>query len=72
MSHGEAATAAASVAELIAGHDPEHVLAMARKNFLCVSAENLIFEDMKENTSETIEKRQRRKPATKQELPAQR
>jgi len=50
MSNGEAATAAAGVAELLGGEDPEQVLATARKRFLCVSADRLLYDDMKENT----------------------
>jgi len=46
MSRGEAAAAAAGVAELLAGCSAERVLEIARKNFRCVSAKKLTKEDM--------------------------
>merc|ERR1712216_473887 len=49
MSRGEAATAAAGISELLDGQDPEQVLDAARRNFSCVTADKLTFEDMKDN-----------------------
>ncbi len=45
----KATTAAASIAELLGGQDPEHVLAVARRTHSCVTADKLTFEDMKDN-----------------------
>jgi len=49
MSRGESAAAAAGVAELLGGWTPEKVLAQARRSFLCVSADQLLQDDMADN-----------------------
>ena len=50
MSRGEAAAAAAGVAELLGGRLPDEVLAAARQSFLYVTADKLIQEDMAQST----------------------
>ena len=49
MSRGGAATAAASIAVLLAGQSPEQVLTNARNNFLYVSGDSILQEDMFDN-----------------------
>ncbi len=49
MSRGEAASAAAGVAELLGGRTPEEVLALARQRFLYVTADKLLQDDMADN-----------------------
>ena len=44
------APALAFVAELLGGRDPDEVLVLARKCFLCVSADKIRFEDIAEST----------------------
>jgi len=50
MSRGEAAVAAAGVAELLGGRSPEAILSLARQRFLYVSADKLRHADMAEST----------------------
>merc|ERR1711871_452718 len=49
MSRGQGAAAAASIAELLGKDDPEHILALARKSCVCVTADKLTFKDLHEN-----------------------
>lgn len=50
LSRGESAAAAAGISELLAGQSSSQVLKRARKSFLYVSGDQLLEEDMAENT----------------------
>jgi hypothetical protein len=54
LSRGEAASAAAGVAELLGGRSSEEVLALARHRFLYVTADKLLKDDMADNVPNAL------------------
>ena len=62
---GEEASAAAGIAALVGGHLPEHVMAEGRRRLVCVTLDQVSFEDLADSESNPARsKSARRKPGS--------